>query len=36
MIKLYRDGDYIGQRTLQNTTAENLQMSFGQDELIQT
>ncbi|ENV34487.1 DUF4139 domain-containing protein [Acinetobacter gerneri] len=35
MIKLYRDGDYIGQRTLQNTTAENLQMSFGQDELIQ-
>ena len=35
MIKLYRDGDYIGQRTLQNTTAENVQMSFGQDELIQ-
>ncbi len=35
IIKLYRDGDYVGQRTLQNSHADNLQMSFGQDEQIQ-
>lgn len=35
IVKLYRDGDYIGQRTWNNSTDEALQMSFGTDEQIQ-
>lgn len=35
IVKLYRDGDYIGQRNWSNTSADTVQMSFGQDEQIQ-
>ena len=35
IVKLYRDGDYIGQRTWNNNADEALQMSFGIDEQIQ-
>ena len=35
IVKLYRDGDYIGQRTWNNSADEALQMSFGTDEQIQ-
>jgi hypothetical protein len=34
-VKLYRDGDYIGQRAWHNSVDENLQMSFGTDDQIQ-
>lgn len=34
-VKLYRDGDYIGQRAWNNSADEALQMSFGVDEQIQ-
>lgn len=34
-VKLYRDGDYIGQRAWNNSVDENLQMSFGTDDQIQ-
>ena len=35
IVKLYRDGDYIGQRNWSNTSADTVQMNFGQDEQIQ-
>lgn len=35
MIKLYRDGDYIGQRAWNNSQDEKLNMNFGVDEQIQ-
>lgn len=34
-VKLYRDGDYIGQRAWSNSADEALQMSFGTDDQIQ-
>lgn len=34
-VKLYRDGDYIGQRAWNNSADESLQMSFGIDDQIQ-
>ena len=34
-VKLYRDGDYIGQRAWNNSADEALQMSFGTDDQIQ-
>jgi uncharacterized protein (TIGR02231 family) len=34
-VKLYRDGDYIGQRAWNNSADETLQMSFGVDDQIQ-
>ena len=34
-VKLYRDGDYIGQRAWNNSADESLQMSFGTDDQIQ-
>ncbi len=35
MVKLYRDGDYIGQRAWNNSPDEKLNMNFGVDEQIQ-
>lgn len=35
IIKLYRDGDYIGQREWQNPTDDRLNFNFGEDEKIQ-
>ncbi len=34
-VKLYRDGDYIGQRAWNNSADDALQMSFGSDDQIQ-
>ena len=34
-VKLYRDGDYVGERAWQNSTEDSLQMNFGIDEQIQ-
>lgn len=34
-VKLYRDGDYVGQRNWNNSTDQALQMSFGVDEQVQ-
>ena len=33
-IKLYRDGDYIGQRRWQNPSAEQMHFNFGQDDQV--
>lgn len=35
MVRLYRDGDYIGQRNWNNHADSSLQMSFGVDDQIQ-
>lgn len=35
LVKLYRDGDYIGQRNWDNSSDESVSMSFGTDEQIQ-
>ena len=35
IVKLYRDGDYIGQRNWSNSSADTVQMNFGQDEQVQ-
>lgn len=34
LIKLYRDGDYIGQRQWQNPTADQMHFNFGEDQQI--
>ena len=35
IVKLYRDGDYVGQRNWSNNNADTVQMNFGQNEQIQ-
>lgn len=35
MVKLYRDGDYIGQRSWQNPTSDQMHFNFGEDEQVQ-
>lgn len=35
LIKLYRDGDYIGQRQWQNPTGDKMHFNFGEDEQLQ-
>lgn len=34
MIKLYRDGDYVGQRQWQNPSSEQMNFNFGEDEQV--
>ena len=34
LIKLYRDGDYIGERQWQNATTEDMHFNFGEDQKI--
>ncbi len=35
LMKLYRDGDYIGQRQWQNPTGDKMHFNFGEDEQLQ-
>ena len=35
LVKLYRDGDFIGERQWSNTSNDGMQISFGTDEQIQ-
>lgn len=35
LIKLYRDGDFIGQRQWQNPTHEQMHFNFGEDQQVQ-
>lgn len=34
VVKLYRDGDYIGQSNLQTSASQKLNFSFGEDSLV--
>lgn len=34
LVKLYRDGDYVGQRQWQNPTSDQLHFNFGEDQQI--